>query len=167
MIERIMGSIFGHLQEAYYNRRYKFYRKKYNIPSSFQFNGIDVRIYGEGQITFGDESYIGSYSTIQLSQDCLVHIGRKCMISHNVRMYTSTAVTDQNFTNEDLMTKTGNIIIGDGVWIGANVFINPGIQIGDNAVVGANSVVTKDIPEFAIAAGLPAEIIRLKRLDNN
>lgn len=52
------------------------------------------------------------------------------------------------------------IIIGENVWIGENVRICKGVSIGNNAVIGACSVVTKDVPENAIAAGNPAKIVK-------
>ena len=52
------------------------------------------------------------------------------------------------------------INIGDNVWIGANVCILPGVTIGNNVVIGAGSVVNKDIPEGVIAAGNPCKVIR-------
>lgn len=55
------------------------------------------------------------------------------------------------------------VVIKKGAWIGANVIILPGVVVGENSVIGAGSVVTKDIPNFALAAGNPARII--KRLD--
>lgn len=52
------------------------------------------------------------------------------------------------------------IRIGNNVWIGANVVVNPGVSIGDNAIIGSGSVVTKDIPANAIAAGNPCRVLR-------
>ena len=52
------------------------------------------------------------------------------------------------------------IIIGKNVWIGSNATIAPGVTIGDNAVIGAGAVVTKDIPENAVAVGVPAKVIK-------
>ena len=54
------------------------------------------------------------------------------------------------------------MLIGDGVWIGANAFINPGIRIGSNTVIGANSVVTKNLEANSIYGGVPAKLIRQK-----
>jgi len=51
--------------------------------------------------------------------------------------------------------------IGDGAWLGQNVVICPGVTIGRNAVVGANSVVRHDVPDFAVVAGAPARLIRM------
>ena len=54
------------------------------------------------------------------------------------------------------------VIIGNDVWIGENVFINDGIKIGNGAVIGAHSVVTHDVPDYAVVAGVPAKIIRYR-----
>ena len=51
-------------------------------------------------------------------------------------------------------------IIGDNVWIGRSTVINPGVHIGTNVVIGSGSVVTKDIPDNALAAGNPCKVIR-------
>lgn len=144
------------------NLRYLIYRKKYNIDKSFRFNGKDIYIYGNGILNVSKDSYIGSLSTIQLSERNKVTIGEGCMISHNVRMYTSSAVPDYDFKYKVPM-KYGDIIIGNYVWIGANVFINPGINIGDNSVIGANSVITKDVEPHSIYGGVPAKLIRMKK----
>ena len=58
------------------------------------------------------------------------------------------------------MYTAGPVIIEDGVWIGDKVTILPNVRIGKNAVIGANSVVTKDIPENCVAGGIPAKIIK-------
>jgi len=62
-------------------------------------------------------------------------------------------------SNRKLCSK-GPVIISDGVWIGQGVSILANIRIGKNVIIGANSVVTKDIPDNAIAAGIPAKIIK-------
>ncbi len=68
------------------------------------------------------------------------------------------------FPKKNIPEKKGDVIINDHVWIGANVFINPGITIGENAVIGSNSVVTKDVDPFSIVGGVPAKLIRMKKL---
>lgn len=164
IIARILGYIYGSMRSAYYNRRYEEYRKMYQIDENFGFNGTDIRIYGEGKLEVGSSSYLGSNTTIQLHKGNKVIIGSNCSISHNVRLYTSSVLVDQDFCLQTLEEKTGNIEIGNGVWIGANVFINPGIKIGNNVVIGANSVVTKDVQDYAVVGGVPAKEIRKKTI---
>ena len=93
-----------------------------------------------------------------------MEIGDNCKISHNVRIYTTSNFPDQDFNmkeNVDIYSK--DVVIADGVWIGANVFINPGVKIGENSVIGANAVITKDVPRNAIVGGVPAKLIRYKK----
>ena len=63
---------------------------------------------------------------------------------------------DCSFTKE----LPGKVIIGDYVWIGANVVVTSGVNIGSFSVIGAGSVVTKDIPDYVIAIGAPARVIK-------
>lgn len=163
IIKRIIAFAYGKSRSFYYERRYEYFRTKYRINKTFGFNGTDIRFYGEGKIEIGENSYIGSLSTIQLHETSKVIIGENCQISHNVRLYTSSTDPNQDFTKKKIKPeKIGDIIIGDGVWIGANVFINPGVTIGTNSVIGANSVVTKDIESNAIYGGVPAKLIKYK-----
>lgn len=145
-----------------FESKYFLFSKKYSINKNFRYNGVFIKFYGEGQIIAGEGSYIGSYSTIQASKNYKVIIGQNTSISHNVRIYTESNFADQDFSKKNKAAKYGNVEIGNYVWIGANVFINPGIKIGNNSVIGANSVVTKDIPENAIYAGVPAKLIKYK-----
>lgn len=88
-----------------------------------------------------------------------VIIGDNCQMAPNVAIYTaghpvypSTRNTAYEYGKE--------IVIGDNVWIGGNTVILPGVHIGDDVVIGAGSVVTKDIPDRCIAAGNPCKVIR-------
>ena len=133
------------------------------INNNFRFNGDNIMLYGNGTIACGSNSYIGSYSTIQASDNYEVKIGDNCSVSHNVRIYTSSNIADQDLNNSEIKTKkNGHVIIHNGVWIGANVFINPDVVIGENSIIGANSVVTKNIESNAIYGGVPAKLIRYK-----
>lgn len=158
--------IYKWLKSCYHLTEYKKFRSKYSIHKSFKFNGDGIIFYGDGELVILANSYIGHGSSIQIEKGCKVNIGRNCSISHNVRIYTSSNLPDQDFLLESpKLKKNGNVEIGDGCWIGANVFINPGVKIGSNSVVGANSVVTKDIPDNHIAGGVPARILRSKNYD--
>jgi len=162
MIKKSYFRIIRFLISRYWKIKYEIFRDKFELSPTFKFNGPDIRFYGEGRIIIDDESYIGSYSTIQARPDCIVRIGKGCHISHNVRMYTGSNHVDQDFSLSKLLMKTGNIIVRDYVWIGVNVYIGPGIEIGENSIVGANTVVTSDIPANAIVGGVPSRIIKYK-----
>jgi maltose O-acetyltransferase len=160
--------LFTDLTEIKKNSVYDFYRSKYTLAKSFRFNGVQILFYGNGSIICGENSYIGNYSTIQSADNCRVVIGNNCSLSHNVRIYTSSNVADQDLDNAQPKQKvTGDVVIGNGVWIGANVFIKEGIAIGDNAIVGANSVITKNIEANGIYGGVPAKLIRMKTAGNS
>ena len=89
-----------------------------------------------------------------------VEIGAHCMFANGC------FITDGNHRFEDRdrpvpwqgFTTKGPTRIGDNVWCGANVVITSGVTVGDRCVIGANSVVTRDLPPFSIAAGAPAAV---------
>lgn len=145
-------------------QRYNQLRKRYDLDKSFRFNGKDILMYGEGRIRIGPGSYVGGFSTLQSSKGYEIVIGSHCRISHNVRFYTSSNVADQNFVSPEVKKFFGSISVDDGVWIGANAFISPGVTLGRNSIIGANSVVTKDVEENAIVGGVPARLIRYKSI---
>lgn len=161
---QIWSAVFLRLRAAGWQGVYRAYRRRYAIDPSFRFNGTGIHLYGEGRIELGENSYIGELSTLQAVAGQTLRIGRCCMVSHNVRMYTSTNDADFDPRRGPPPRIDGAIDVGDGVWIGANVFVSPGVRIGDNAVVGANSVVTSDIPPGEIWGGVPARAIRAKRI---
>ena len=88
-----------------------------------------------------------------------VTIGKNVMIAPNVSIYTAGHPVHPDSRNSGYEYGIP-ITIGDNVWIGGSVVILPGVTIGNNAVIGAGSVVTKDIPDNAIAAGNPCKVIR-------
>ena len=98
---------------------------------------------------------IDAFSAIQIGRDCA--IGPNCYLTdHDHGLESDLPPLQQPMIARKTM-------IGDRVWLGANVTVLKGVQIGSDAVVGAGSVVTKDIPSNAIAVGVPARILRMKR----
>lgn len=88
-----------------------------------------------------------------------VRIGRNCLFGPKVQILTAAHPTDHE------VRRTGSqfgspITIGDDCWVGGSAIICPGVTIGDRTIIGAGSVVTKDIPSDVIAAGNPARVIR-------
>lgn len=88
-----------------------------------------------------------------------VIIGENVMIAPNVSLYTAGHPLHPDARNSGYEYGIG-ITIGDNVWIGGNTVVNPGVHIGNNVVIGSGSVVTKDIPDNALAAGNPYKVIR-------
>ena len=88
-----------------------------------------------------------------------VRIGANAQIAPNVSIYTAGHPVHPDSRNSGYEYGI-SITIGDNVWIGGNACIMPGVTIGNNVVIGAGSVVTKDVPDNVIAAGNPCKIIR-------
>lgn len=88
-----------------------------------------------------------------------VKIGDNCQMAPNVAIYT--AGHPLHPVSRNSMYEYGiSVTIGDNVWIGGNTVIMPGVHIGNNTVIGAGSVVTKDIPDWVVAVGNPCRVIR-------
>ena len=88
-----------------------------------------------------------------------VKIGDNCQMAPNVAIYTAGHPLHPVSRNSSYEYGK-EVTIGDNVWIGGNAVICPGVHIGNNVVIGAGSVVTKDIPDWYVAAGNPCRLIR-------
>lgn len=88
-----------------------------------------------------------------------VVIGDNCQMAPGVSIYTAGHPIHPDVRNTQYEYGI-EVTIGDNVWIGGNTIICPGVHIGSNTVIGAGSVVTKDIPDWAVAAGNPCRVIR-------
>ena len=113
-----------------------------------------------GRIRIGAGSFLNL--GVQVAAVDLVDIGAHCMLANGC------FVTDAAHRFDDPerpvpwqgFSSKGPTRIGDNVWCGANVVVTSGVTIGRRCVVGANSVVTRDVPPFSIAAGAPARVLR-------
>lgn len=114
------------------------------------------------KLSIGNNSGLGINSKIH--GECV--IGNDVMMGPNCTIYTR----NHQFNNLELpMNKQGftsdrKVVIGNDVWIGGNVIILPGVYIGDHSVIGAGSVVTKNVQEWSIVAGNPAKIIKYRKI---
>ncbi|MFF0379655.1 sugar O-acetyltransferase [Actinoplanes missouriensis] len=88
-----------------------------------------------------------------------VTIGDDVQIGPNVQLLTATHPLDPG-PRRDKWESAEPIVIGDNVWLGGGVIVCPGVTIGENTVVGAGSVVVKDLPPNVVAVGSPARVIR-------
>lgn len=111
-----------------------------------------------GWNTFIGENFFANMDLIILDV-CEVRIGDNCFFGPRVSLLTATHPTAPGPRAANLESGVP-ITIGDNVWLGGGVIVNPGVTIGDNTVIGSGSVVTRDIPAGVIAAGNPCRIIR-------
>lgn len=108
-------------------------------------------------VTIGEGTYINSNLT--LVDDYKIDIGAHVLIAPNVTICTTGHPLHYKLRPHGEMYSR-RVVIGDHVWIGSNVVIMPGVTIGARSVVGAGSVVTKDIPEDCLAMGVPCRVVR-------
>lgn len=112
---------------------------------------------GVGDIKIGDSSRIGIGCTVIAP----VSIGDNVMLAQNIVISgLNHRYSDAKIPIRHQGVDTKPIIIEDDVWIGANAVITAGVHIGTHSVVAAGSIVTKDVPEFSIVAGVPAKVIK-------
>ncbi len=127
--------------------------KNVNIEKGAQFST---------EVSLGDNSGIGVNATIS----SYVTIGNDVMMGPECMIFTA----NHSMQRRDIpMRLQGHeqpkpVTIGSDVWIGGRVIILPGVHIGDGAVIGAGSVVTKDVPPYAIVGGNPAKVIKERPL---
>jgi len=136
------------------------YRKKYGlkyVSSTFYMGGkssVSKDFIAE------DYAYLGPHCSIGQK----VKIGRFTMLANNISIIGSDHLYGDPtkpiiFSGRPLLNPT---IIGDDVWIGAFSLIMSGVNIGNGAIIGAGSVVTKDIPPYSVYAGVPAKFIKMR-----
>jgi acetyltransferase-like isoleucine patch superfamily enzyme len=111
--------------------------------------------YKGARISIGDHTFINYGSSISAYKQ--VEIGRHCLLGHH------TLIVDRNehgVDQREVVPPPARVIIEDHVWIGSRVVVLPGVFIGHHSVIGAGSVVTKDIPANCLAVGNPARVVR-------
>lgn len=106
-------------------------------------SGIGIRAVIHGPCTIGND--------VMMGPDCVIYVRNHCYDRTDIPMW------QQGFYNDEPVT------IGNDVWIGGRVTILPGVKIGNGAVIGANAVVTKDVPDYAIVGGNPARILKMRK----
>jgi len=112
------------------------------------------------RIEIGNHCYLGFYLTILAGEN--ISIGDNVLMASNVLITSQGHGTDpeSSVPYMDQQLKCSPIEIGSGTWIGEKVSIMPGVTIGKKCIIGANSVVTHDIPDFCLAVGAPANVIK-------
>lgn len=126
--------------------------------------GAVLRACDHGSLTIGDRFAINGNSRVVADCGGEIRIGNGVMIGPNVVIRASNHDHDRCDVPIWEQGQTGGrIVIGDDVWIASNVVILPGVEIGSHAIIAAGAVVTRDVPEFAVVAGVPARVIKDRR----
>jgi len=113
-----------------------------------------VKIWAPWNLILDDEC--GIASGVELYSQGLITVGKRAVISQG--SYICTGTHDYNDKGFPLYTLP--ITIGDNAWIAAGAFVHPGVTIGNGCVIGARSVVTKNMPEWMVCAGFPCKVIK-------
>ena len=103
----------------------------------------------------GFGTYLGAYKPVRIGQRVL--IGARCYIISGGHAYArrDIPITEQGFVG-------AAIVIEDDAWLGAHVVVLPGVTIGCGAIIGAGSVVTRDVPAWEVWAGVPAKFLKVR-----
>jgi len=145
------------------------------------------KFFNQGRIVLGDKCRFREYRTrhilATIKQNALLEFGEKCYLGDGVnicaakkivigahtQLAPNVSIYDTNFhpVQQGDPILEAEIVIGRNVWIGEHSIVMPGVTIGDHSVIGANSVVTKNIPSRVMAAGSPAKVIDNIKCDDD
>lgn len=143
---------------------YKYIFKANLAPKVVIYYGAEIRKHN--QLTIGEGSVIGDHAILDARNS--IEIGENVVLASNVSIWTEQHDHRDPYFNCN-SDPTFGVKIANRVWIGPNVIILHGVHIGEGAVIGAGAVVTKDIPAFTIAVGIPAKVVgsRNRNLEYN
>lgn len=120
--------------------------------------GDDCKLIIKNNVSITDRCIISAANRIEIGNGCL--LGRDTFITDNSHG-ENISINELNISpHERNIFSKGTVIIGDNVWTGKNVCIMPNVKIGNGAIIGANSVVTHNIPPYSVAVGSPAKVIK-------
>lgn len=148
----------------------------YSLIDNLSIVNRKAKVYRKTRIL---KSHIGAYSYIckgtslvhvdigkfcSIAEDCLIGIGNHKLstLSSSPIFYSQKNATGHTWVYSNYPNEFKPIVIGNDVWIGCRVIIFGGVRIGNGAIVGAGTIVTKDVPDYAIVAGIPARILRYR-----
>ncbi|MCU4674824.1 acyltransferase [Catenovulum sp. 2E275] len=136
-------------------------------------NILKIMQKGPNESMLGHNIYIANGKRVSFGYGCRINenvyiekadIGNDVLIAPNVTIMSRMhefARTDIPMSLQGYREEKG-VVIGDDVWLGRNVVVMPGVSIGKGVIVGAGAVVTKNVPDYAIVAGVPAKVIKMR-----
>ena len=157
MINDLLYRVFDRFLRGYENFKVRRMKRSFKSCGERVYISPKCFIWSEDCLEVGNDVCIHAFTYIFAVGG--VKIGNGAMISSNCSITTTTHPTDstKRFA-EDGITKP--VIIGKNAWLGMGAVVLPGITIGDDSIVGAGSVVTKDVPPKSIVVGNPAKVLR-------
>lgn len=183
-LTRVWHSFRDKVYTGFVKRRFAKFGKSIVMWHPYQLRGLEYIEVGDNTIL---EKDLQLTVTVSSSQKPCITIGNHCLIRRGTHITacnhitignhlltgTNVLITDNSHGSTDYasllippgereVVSKGPVTIGNRVWLGNNVCVLPGVTIGDGAVVGANSVVTCDVPAFSVVAGIPAKLLRQK-----
>lgn len=142
----------------------------FGLKASF-LNAVGVRVgrnvkvnghtwfYGRGRVHIGDHSWIGPRCRFYTHEDVVIEIGRDCDIAPEVVFVTGSHEVG-NIERRAGKGICNGIVIEDGCWVGARTTLLGGVKVGKGSIVGAGSLVNKNIPPGCVAVGVPAKPVK-------
>lgn len=125
---------------------------------------ISWPVHSSSRVLYPERILLGTRSFPGWSSGCYIQARNGIKIGNNLRMGPNVGLISSNHSLNDYdeWEVSQPIQIGNNVWLGMGSIVMPGVNIGDNVVIGANAVVTKDIPPNSIAAGVPCRVVKVK-----
>ena len=152
---------FNQLKPSQYEEKVKYMKEVFAECGNNCYIELPFRAnWGGHNVHFGNDVYANYNLTIV--DDGHVYVGNKVMFGPNVVIATANHPIEPSLRDKALQYNK-DVNIGDNVWIGDKATILPNVTIGKGCIIAANAVVTRDIPEYSIAAGVPAKVIKTIR----
>ncbi len=154
------------IKDTLYSFSFHLLNRTYGVMNVHKGKGVKIRpsvlLRDPERIYLGDRTTLGVNNILWAGKkDAVIRMGKDVMTGPSVKIFafnhgmdiSSIPMIEQPTTEKD-------VIIGDNVWIGANVLIMPGCNIGNGVILAAGSVVTKDLTDNTICAGVPAIVVK-------
>lgn len=124
--------------------------------------GCSIWCEGNGiEISFGDDCTFTHDSQICAQEnDVSITIGNDCMFSHHVNVRTSDSHIIYSLEDGKRLNYPSNVLVGDHVWFAPESKVFKGVTIGNGSIIGTGAIITKDVPEYSLAVGIPAKVVK-------
>lgn len=167
-------ALFKYLPEGYDHPAFRFGNRLRSWACSHLFAECGTGVNVHRGASFGSGRNVRAGNHANLGLNVLINgrggvfLGEHVLMGPDIIIYTGThTFADPNTPIQRQPMQYAPVKIGRDVWLGARVIVLPGVTVGDGCVVGANSVVTNDLPPYTIAAGSPARVIKQREEPSN